>query len=158
MIALPCMQPATVIVFSLHPRLLVEFQIKFSDILIVHFDGPWAQRSVKFCASASHPGTKRFNFGHWPKWLWHGDLKFDRSLAVEVYYKVISNTIFTRALDCRPYVCRWHAVDGTFEDQRRSKCCYKAMELKPSRFGAIREGSSWIQQRLSWSDLDQRRN
>ena len=28
---------------------------------------------------------------------------------------------------------------------------------KPSRSGAIREGSSWIQQRLSWSGLDQRR-
>ena len=46
------------------------------------------------------------------------------------------------------------------DNQRHSKCCYKAIELhrsKPSRCGAIREGSSWIQQRLSLDDFDQRR-
>ena len=64
-----------------------------------------------------------------------------------------------RASPGPPHVCRWHAIDSTLEDQLHSKCCYKAAETasKPSRSGAIREGSSWTQQRLSWSGSDQRR-
>ena len=52
-----------------------------------------------------------------------------------------------------PHVCRWHAIDGTLDDQRHSKCCYKATELLRSHPGLVQFEKAPAESNKVWADL-----
>ena len=52
-----------------------------------------------------------------------------------------------------PHVCRWHAIDGTLDDQRHSKCCYKATELHRSHPGLVQFETAPAESNKDWADL-----
>ena len=52
-----------------------------------------------------------------------------------------------------PHVCRWHAVDSTLDDQRHSKCCYKATELHRSHPGLVQFEKAPAESNKDWADL-----
>ena len=52
-----------------------------------------------------------------------------------------------------PHVCRWHAIDSTLDDQRHSKCCYKAAELHRSHPGLVQFEKAPAEPNKDWADL-----
>ena len=52
-----------------------------------------------------------------------------------------------------PHVCRWHAIDGTLDDQRHSQCCYKATELHRSHPGLVQFEKAPAESNKDWADL-----